>query len=98
MVDKTAIIPVMREKIDKLPVKHSIDLRTYKRNRSVLFIKEPQDKLRIIENGFEQMEFLIPTSKLEKSLKKILKREFPRSNKIRLYQMGNTPPKEYKKL
>ncbi len=92
MIDKTKIIPTVLSKLQQLPVNHYIDLRTYKRNRSVIIVKKTSEELLIIENGFFQDEMEIPYDKLTKILKGLLKKEFPRSNKIRLYTMG-----EYKK-
>jgi len=88
MIDKTAIVPTVLEKLKKLPIGHCIDLRTYKRNRSVVIVKKEEDEYLIIENGYFQEEFVVGLSKLKKLLKTLLKKEFPRSNKIRLYNLG----------
>jgi len=42
----------------------------------------------VIEDGFFKEEFRVDSTKLKKLFKTILKREFPRSHKIRLYTMG----------
>ena len=88
MIDKTAIIEVIMEKLKKLPTGHYLDVRTYKRNRSVLIVKETDDNLLIIEDGYFQDRFQIQTSKIKKTLKVLLRKEFPRSRKIRIYSMG----------
>lgn len=92
MLDKSALIPALRARIAKLPVGHAIDLRTYKRDRSVVIVKLTAEQLLIIEDGFEQNEYRIEKGGLQKILKTLLKREFPRSNKVRLYQLGEYPP------
>ena len=88
MIDKTAMIEVVMDKLKKLPSGHYLDLRTYKRNRSVLIVKETDDNLLIIENGYFQDRFYIQTSKIKKTLKVLLRKEFPRSSKVRIYSMG----------
>ncbi len=88
MLDKSALIPALREKIKKLPLGHAIDLRTYKRDRSLVIVKLTAAELLVVEDGFEQNEFRVATTGLPKLLKMLLKREFPRSNKVRLYQLG----------
>ena len=88
MLDKSALIPALQARIKKLPVGHAIDLRTYKRDRSLVIVRLPDERLRIIEDGFEKNEFQIETQALPKLLKVLLKKEFPRSNKVRLYQLG----------
>jgi hypothetical protein len=85
MIDKTKIIDAVCERLEALPVNHCLDLRTYKRNRSVTIVKEAEDDLLIIENGFFKERFRTQPVKLRKMLKTLIKKEFPRSRKIRLY-------------
>lgn len=67
---------------------HYLDLRTYKRNRSVIIVKQGKEDVLVIENGYFQERFKLKQEKLRKLLKTLLRKEFPRSNKIRLYIMG----------
>ena len=89
MLDKASLIPNILAKLDKLPCGEAIDLRTYKRNRSILIVKKTVDTYMIVENGFYQDRMRIPSSKLKKTLKTLVKREFPRSNKVRVYYLGS---------
>ena len=88
MIDKTKIIDTVCERLKKLPLGHYIDLKTYKRNRTVIIVKIDEKELLVIEDGYFKDRFLIKPDKLKKLLKTLLKREFPRSKKIRLYVMG----------
>ena len=88
MIDKTKIIDTVRERLEKLPLGHYIDLKTYKRNRTVIIVKIDEKELLVIEDGYFKDRFLIKPDKLKKLLKTLLKKEFPRSKKIRLYVMG----------
>jgi len=88
MIDKTKIIDTVRERLEKLPLGHYIDLKTYKRNKTVIIVKIDEKELLVIEDGYFKDRFLIKPDKLKKLLKTLLKREFPRSKKIRLYVMG----------
>ena len=88
MIDKTKIIDTVGERLKKLPLGHYIDLKTYKRNRTVIIVKVDEKKLLVIEDGYFKDRFLIKSDKLKKLLKTLLKKEFPRSKKIRLYVMG----------
>jgi hypothetical protein len=85
MIDKTKIIDSVCERLKKLPVSHCLDLRTYKRNRSVMIAKLAEDDLLIIEDGYFKERFRVKPDKLKKALKTVVKKEFPRSRKIRLY-------------
>ena len=88
MIDKTKIIEAVTERLKELPLGHYLDLRTYKRNRSVIIVKEGKEHLVVIENGYCQEKFYLKQEKLKKLLKTLVRKEFPRSNKIRLYVMG----------
>lgn len=88
MIDKDKIIETVMTKLEKLPVEHYLDLRTYKRNRSLVIVKKSEDNFLIIEDGYFREKHYLRSDKLKKSLKTLLKKEFPRSNKIRLYVMG----------
>lgn len=88
MIDKTQIIDTVTERLKKLPIGHYLDMRTYKRNRLVIIVKMGEDDLLIIEDGFFKERFRINFDKLRKLLAVLLRKEFPRSHKIRLYVMG----------
>jgi hypothetical protein len=88
MIDKTTILESVLERAGRLPEGHYLDMRTYKRNRSVLIIKKSGDEFLIIEHGYASHRFTVRAEKLRRELKDILRREFPRSHKIRLYTMG----------
>lgn len=88
MVDKSSALKLVVEKLKKIPVCHCLDLRSYKRDRSVLIIKVGQTVFQVIEKGFHKEIFEVDLAGLRILLKKILKREFPRSRKLRIYSLG----------
>jgi hypothetical protein len=94
MIDKTRITDSVLEKLKKLPVSHYIDLRTYKRNRSLIIAKMSEGDLLVIENGYFKQRFRIKPEKLKRLLSTLVKREFPRGHKIRLYVMGRFTEEE----
>ena len=96
MIAKTAILTMVLERIKKMPVGHYLDLRTYKRNRSVIVVKKADDDFLVIEDGYGQEEFRVEPGKLRRLLKTLLKKEFPRSRKVRLYSMGEYSPDKVK--
>ncbi len=89
MLDRDKAIPQIAQQLRKMPVGHAIDLRTYKRNRSVIIVKQDSSQFRLMQNGFHRQDFVVSEEKLRQVLKRILKQEFPRSNKIRLYKLGD---------
>ncbi|WP_437179098.1 hypothetical protein [Pseudodesulfovibrio alkaliphilus] len=88
MIDKATAMETVMRRLDKLPEGHAIDLRTYKRNRSIVIARTGQDAYEVVENGFAQGRYEATADSLKKLLKTLFKREFPRSTKIRLYDLG----------
>ena len=62
----------------------SLELLTWKKDRSLLLVKQSGEKVVVVERGFVEEEYQIEFNKLKKLLKSLLKREFPRSHKIRI--------------
>ena len=88
MIDKATAIPAILRRLEKLPQGHAIDLRTYKRNRSVVIARTGPDEFDVAESGFHEERFRVSADGLKKLLRLLLKREFPRSTKIRVYDLG----------
>lgn len=95
MIDKDTAIPTIMNRLKKLPVGHAIDLRTYKRNRSVVIARIGEDEYDVVENGFHEERFRVSLDKMKKLLKLLLKKEFPRSTKMRLYDLGESEADVY---
>lgn len=93
MLPKDTVLETALTRLDRLPPGHALDLRTYKRNRSVLLRKNPDGSVLVIENGYEHQRFAnVGRDKLPKLLKTLLQREFPRSTFVRLYDLGEHDP------
>jgi hypothetical protein len=95
MIDINVIEQTLLARLDDLDAGHCIDIRTYKRNRSVLFIKVSEDEFRVRENGYRTETFEVRRGKLKKLIKTLIKREFPRSRKVRLYDLGEYDPEAH---
>ena len=88
MIDKDTAIQTVMRKLKSLPQGHAIDLRTYKRNRSVVIARTGEDGFDVVEKGYLEERYAVDRAGMKKLLKTLLKREFPRSTKIRLYNLG----------
>jgi len=77
--------PSPKGTLKKMPAVHFLELQTFKKDRSIIIIKQTEDNFQIREKGFQNGLFDVEAPKLKKMLKTLLKREFPRSNKVRLY-------------
>ncbi len=84
MVDIANVILVVIRKMSKLDEGGTLILLNYKRDRSLTLIKLDQHRILIKEKGFAVDEFEVDRDKLKKTLKSLLKKEFPRSNKVRI--------------
>ncbi len=73
------------QRLHKMQTGDSLELLTWKRDRSVRFVRNGGDEIIVIVRGFVEEEYQIHLSKLKKLLKTLLKREFPRSHKIRMH-------------
>ncbi|MDC7217828.1 MAG: hypothetical protein PQJ28_02265 [Spirochaetales bacterium] len=87
MIDKASAIENVMRKLKKIQVGRGLDLRTYKRDRSVAILRMGEDLFSVIEDGFDNERYTEDFKSLKKLLKKLLKKEFPRSNKIRVYDV-----------
>lgn len=92
MIDKASAAETIIRKLKKTPTGKGLDLRTYKRDRSVIIIRTKEDTFSVTEDGFDKDNFTTDFKGMKKTLKKLLKKEFPRSNKIRVYEIDSSPP------
>jgi hypothetical protein len=91
MIDISSLIPTVTKRLKAIEPGSFLDLRTYKRNRSVVIHKISEDDFHIAEDGFYTEEYEGDLAKVRKLLRTLLKKEFPRSNKVRVYtgETGN---------
>ena len=94
MVNKATLIDTLEKKIPKIVVGTCLDIRSYKRDRKILVVKQSDDELLVIEEGFSSRQYTIPITGLRKLMKVLVKHEFPRSNKIRIYTEENWTEEE----
>ncbi len=92
MIDKSRLLPVLLKKVAGLPIGDYLEVRSYKRDRALLLIRLSPERIQIEEDGFEQHRFEVAEPDLRRLLKTLIKREFPRSNKLRVYAMGGYDP------
>ena len=74
-----------------------IEILSYKRNRAIAILIQQDTTLLLKESGYEELEILIPSAKLTKELKIMVKREFPRSRKVRLVKIKHPDELERKR-
>ena len=84
MIDRANAEADIRARLRKLAPGRGIVLLTYKRDRSLTIVRLGEDDYEIREDGFDKHTHRTSGDGFKRLLKTLLKREFPRSNKIRV--------------
>jgi len=95
LVNIDSVIRTLVQKLNKLSPPQGIELLSYKRNRSIAVLLLGDNTFLVRERGYREEEQIIDKAGLPKHLKVLVKYEFPRSRKIRMYQLDN--PQELEK-
>lgn len=82
--------------LEKTTPPGGVELLSYKRNRSIAIIKRDTNRVLLQERGYQEQEIDIPLPQLGKELKAMIKREFPRSRKVRMIKFQD--PKTLERL
>lgn len=67
---------------------HGVEILSYKRNRGVALLLVDRDTVLVRERGYREAEWRIDRKELPRLLRTLIKREFPRSRKLRVYQIS----------
>jgi hypothetical protein len=67
--------------LQQLEAGKSVLLQPYKKDRSVL-VSRFEEGYRVLEDGFVKKEYQVGEEKIRKLLKKLIRKEFPRSNRV----------------
>ncbi|GAB6042771.1 hypothetical protein [Endothiovibrio diazotrophicus] len=92
MIDLQQAIPILIKRLQALDQGECIELCSYKRDRCLLLTPLEGGTVLVVERGFEEQRFEVEPGKLKKLLKTLVRREFPRSTKLRLYELGPCDP------
>ncbi len=71
------------------PANSGVELMSYKRNRTIAVTSLGNDTFILLETGYIEGESELAFNELQKELKKAMKREFPRSRKVRLVKFDD---------
>jgi len=96
LVNMATLIADCLRTLKKMQPPGGIELLSYKRNRGIAIIKKEDQLLEIREYGYEERVLELTSEKLEKELKTMIKREFPRSRKVRMVKFSD--PQELERV
>ena len=89
LINIQSAIKQVKQIVRKLDPPQGVEILTYKRNRGITIIKIDEETLSVQERGYEDNTYQVSMGGLGKLLKIISKREFPRSRKVRVYQLDS---------
>jgi len=72
--------------LDRIDPPGGIELLSYKRNRSVAIVCLGDGNFFVREKGYDVQEIHVGRDRLPRILKAMIKKEFPRSRKVRLFK------------
>lgn len=84
MIDINGAVPNVLTRLKKLPVGQTLELLTFKRDRGLRITRTGKDLFTAREFGFRAETHEADLKEMKRVLKTVLKREFPRSNKVRV--------------
>ena len=96
LVNIDSVLRNLLQKLKKLDPPQGIELLSYKRNRSIAVLLLDDGKILVRERGYRDDEQVVDNDILSKHIKSLIKYEFPRSRKVRMYQVDN--PLELEKI
>jgi hypothetical protein len=89
LVNIDSLLRITLQKLENIRPPQGIELLSYKRNRSIAVFLLPDGTFRVREHGYREEEVTLGQDGLAKHLKQAIKCEFPRSRKVRLYNLEN---------
>ena len=89
LVNIDSVLRLTLQKLEKMKPPQGVELLSYKRNRSIAVFLLPGATFMVRERGYREEEMTLGQEGLAKHLKQAIKSEFPRSRKVRLYNLEN---------
>ncbi len=87
LVNIATLLSDVKRSLKKISFPGGIELLSYKRNRGIAILMQEDLTFERREFGYKEQELFIPKERLAKELKTMIKREFPRSRKVRLIKI-----------
>ena len=88
LLNREAVVKKIVTAIPKLELSHGFEILSYKRDRGIDILRMGEESVWIREHGYREEDFELPLAELAKRLKSLIKYEFPRSRKLRVYQIS----------
>jgi hypothetical protein len=76
------------DQLKKTEEGQGVEILSYKRNRGISLILISRDSVMLRERGYREREITVTLSGLPRILRSMMKTEFPRSRKVRVYRLA----------
>jgi hypothetical protein len=73
----------------KMHPPQALALLSYKRDRGLIILFRENNEYEVREYGFNNQETVVKSERIGRLLKTIIKREFPRSHRVRLLKLAS---------
>ena len=77
------------DQLKKTPEGQGVEILSYKRNRGISLILTGRESIMLRERGYREREITVTLSDLPRILRSMMKTEFPRSRKVRVYRLAS---------
>ncbi|HEB51432.1 MAG TPA: hypothetical protein ENI89_12575 [Desulfobulbus sp.] len=89
LVNRESVITQVRRLLRKTAPPGGVEMMSYKRNRTIALILRENGAILVRERGYVTGEQEVAPEELGRLLKTLIRREFPRSRKIRLHRFAD---------
>ena len=91
MINFKQAVSLLEHALKTMLIFEAIEIKTYKKDRSVTLYKAAADQFIIIQHGFKQQQIHADSKTAKTSLKQAIKTEFPRSNMVWMSHFKEVP-------
>ncbi len=89
LVNRESALRKVLNCLKKAELGNGVEILSYKRNRGIVVLKKSLDMFLLKEKGYLDQQLECTSRELQRHLKSMMKREFPRSRKVRTYVIKN---------
>lgn len=89
LVSIDSLLRQVLQMVKKIEPPAGLEMLTYKRNRGIAVTVMKNEEYRVREYGYEEQELVVHDDELARILKPMIKREFPRSRKVRINKFAD---------
>ena len=91
MINFKQAVSLLEHALKTMLTLEAIEIKTYKKDRSIILYKAADNQFIIIQHGFKQQQIRADSKTAKALLKQAIKTEFPRSNMVWISHFKEVP-------